>query len=274
MANKKRKRPAQRPPVRRGAAPVGADERPDAGNNLSSTGGRRQSGPSTKPPGGGANVARRDRKDQARQARERARKQMARRSAIRRAVVFLAVGAVALGTLWYLNRSAAPKPLPAEARAAADAAGCGPIEAPAATPDRTHLQSGETYAYSDHPATSGPHDPAPLGIPPHTYDQPIPETQAVHNLEHGSVIAYYRDGGDGALSDEAVGALAEVADASRSTIAAPHAELAPGTALAVTAWNKLLECTGPVSGDQARQIVQGFISAYECTSNAPEANNC
>jgi hypothetical protein len=199
---------------------------------------------------------------------------MARRSVVRRGAVFLVVGAVALGALWYLNRAAAPKPLPEEARVAADAAGCGQIESPTATPDRTHLQSGETYLYPEQPATSGAHDPAPLGIPPHSYDQPIPETQAVHNLEHGSVIAYYRDGGDGALSDEAVGALVEVADASQSTIAAPYAELAPGTALAVTAWNKILECTGPVSGDQARQILQGFISAYECTSNAPEANLC
>ncbi len=199
---------------------------------------------------------------------------MARRSVIRRGIVFVVVGVVALGALWYLNRAAAPIPLPAEARAAADAAGCGQIETPAATADRTHLQSGETFAYPDHPATSGAHDPAPLAIPPHTYDQPVPETQAVHNLEHGSVIAYYRDSGDGALSDEAIQALGEVADASRSTISAPYAELAPGTALAVTAWNKLLECSGPVSGDQARQILQGFISAYECTSNAPEANLC
>ena len=198
---------------------------------------------------------------------------MVRRSATRRGLVFLAVGAAALGTLWYLNRAASPKPLPPEARVAADAAGCGQIETPTATPDRTHLQSGQSYAFVDHPATSGPHDPTPLPIPPHTYDQPIPETQAVHNLEHGAVIAYYRADGDGALAPDAVQALDDVADTSKSTIAAPYAELAPGTSLAVTAWNKLLECSGPVSADQARLILQGFISAYECTSNAPEAAN-
>jgi hypothetical protein len=216
-------------------------------------------------------MARRDRKEQARLARERARKRMVRRSVMRRGLVFAVAGVVALGTLWYLNRAASPKPLPAEARAAADAAGCGQIEAPTATPDRTHLQSGQPYAYVDHPATSGPHDPTPLAIPPHTYDQPIPETQGVHNLEHGAVIAYYRGDGDGALSPDAVQSLEAVADASKSTIAAPYAELPSGTSLAITAWNKLLVCSGPVNADQARQILQGFISAYECTSNAPEA---
>jgi hypothetical protein len=186
----------------------------------------------------------------------------------------MATGLVALGVLWWLNRAAAPKPLPPEARAAADAAGCGQIGTPDVNPSRAHLQSGQSTTYPDTPAVAGAHDPNPLPIPPHTYDQPIQETAAVHNLEHGAVIAYYRADGDGALSQDAIQALNDVADASTYSIAAPYPNLPNGTQLDLLAWNKLLSCTGPVSADQARSIFSGMITAYQCTSNAPEPQNC
>jgi len=39
---------------------------------------------------------------------------------------------------------------------------------------------------------------------------------------------------------------------------------------AVTAWNKLLTCPGTVTASQATTIAKGFMTAFECTSNAPE----
>ena len=42
---------------------------------------------------------------------------------------------------------------------------------------------------------------------------------------------------------------------------------------AVTAWNKLLTCPGTVTASQATTIAKGFMTAFECTSNAPEATS-
>src|SRR5438094_749670 len=78
------------------------------------------------------------------------------------------------------------------------------------------------------PATSGPHDPSPLPIPPHVYPAPIPETKAVHNLEHGAVILYYRQSGDGALGQAIVDRLATIAKTSNNTILAPYPNLPSG----------------------------------------------
>jgi hypothetical protein len=224
-------------------------------------------------PRGGANQARRERKEQARRNREIQRKRAARRASFRRASTFFVVGLVAIGAFWYFNRAPAVKPLAAEVRTVADAAGCGAITVPeGSAPSRDHLASGASYDYPNHPATAGPHDPSPLSIPPHVYTDPIPhETQAVHNLEHGSVIAYYRADGADALSAKAVTALDAVAEGSKNSIAAPYAQLPDGTQVAIVAWNKLMSCTGPMSADQATTVFQGFIDSYQCTDNAPES---
>jgi hypothetical protein len=224
------------------------------------------------PPRGGANQARRERKEQARRYREIQRKRAARRASFRRASIFFAVGLVAIGAFYWFNRAPGVKPLAAEVRTVADAAGCGAITAPeGSAPSRDHLASGASYDYPNHPATAGPHDPSPLPIPPHTYTDPIKETQAVHNLEHGSVIAYYRADGDGALGAKAVAGLDAVADRSKNSIAAPYAQLPDGTQVAFVAWNKLMSCAGPMSADQATTVFQGFIDSYQCTDNAPES---
>jgi Protein of unknown function (DUF3105) len=223
-------------------------------------------------PRGGANRARRERKEEARRHRELQRKRAARRAAFRRASIFFAIGLVAIGAFYWFNRPPGVTPLAAEVRVVADAARCGEITAPeGSAPSRDHIPADGTYDYPHLPATAGPHDPSPLPIPPHTYTDPISETKAVHNLEHGSVIAYYRADGDGALSARAVTALDTVADGSKNSIAAPYAQLPDGAQVAFVAWNKLMSCSGPMSAAQATTVFQGFIKSYECTSNAPES---
>jgi Protein of unknown function (DUF3105) len=140
------------------------------------------------------------------------------------------------------------------------------------SPDRSHLSPGGSYTYGQHPATSGPHDPSPLPIPPHVYPAPIPETKAVHNLEHGAVILYYRQSGDGALGPGIVARLTVIANHANNTILAPYPDLPSGESLALTAWNKLQTCPAGVTGSQARSISLGFIHGFACTRNAPEAN--
>ena len=50
----------------------------------------------------------------------------------------------------------------------------------------------------------------------------------------------------------------------------PYPSLPDGTALAFTAWNKLLTCPAKITADQAATVAQGFIDSFACTNNAPE----
>jgi hypothetical protein len=228
--------------------------------------------PAATPRSGGASTERRERKEQARQAREAARKRAQRSARIRRLSTFAVIGVVGVGIVYFLQRAASPRPIPQYAVDAADAAGCE-IQTPASSaPGGLHLDPGASYSYDEHPATSGYHDPSPFDIPPRVYTEPIQETRAVHNLEHGAVILYYRQSGDGALPPAIVSRMTTVANESHNTILAPYAQLPDGTALALAAWNKLQTCPATVTGPQARDIARGFIDAYLCTSNAPEGN--
>ena len=245
MANKKRRKP--RPPA---TAPSASGPKP-----------------------GGANPDRRERKELARQAKETERKRAQRSARMRRVATFSLIGVIGVGIVFYLQRAASPRPIPQNAVDAAQAAGCSAVETPASSaPGGLHLDPGASYTYDQHPATSGYHDPSPLSIPPRVYPAPIQETRAVHNLEHGAVIMYYRQSGDGALPKEIVDRLTTIANDSHNVILAPHEQLPQGTALAFAAWNKLQTCPATVSGAQAGDIARGFIAAFVCTSNAPEGN--
>lgn len=233
---------------------------------------RPTSGGPTAPADPGASATeRRDRKDQARLAKEAARKRARRSAKMKRVTSFAVVAAVGIGVFAFLQRASSPGSIPQAAIAAAEAAGCGGVETPASSaPGGLHLESGASYSYDQHPATSGYHDPSPLAIPPHVYPAPIAETRAVHNLEHGAVIMYYRQSGDGALAQPILDRMTTIANATDNVILAPYAQLPEGTALALAAWNKLQTCPAGVSGPQAREIALGFIHAFVCTSNAPE----
>jgi hypothetical protein len=245
MANKKKRRPRNRPRA---------------------TGGERTDGA---PRGGGA-PPRRDRKAQARQARDDARRRAQRARALQRAGLFAISGAVAIGVLWWFQRAPAPSAIPQTAVQAAQAAGCTTVQTPVSDPVRTHLQPGESYTYDQHPATSGPHDPSPLPSSPAVYTAPVEETRAVHFLEHAGVILYYRADGDGALPKDVVDALDTVATDRPNTLAAPYPDLPAGQSIALAAWNKLQTCPGNVTAVQATTIANGFDDAFVCTSNAPE----
>ncbi len=180
---------------------------------------------------------------------------------------------VAIGIVFFFQRAASPREIPEAAIQAAEAAACSTIDSPVSSaPGNQHLEAGASYTYDQHPATSGFHDTSPMPIPPHVYDAPLLETKAVHNLEHGAVIMYYRGSGDGALSAAKVARLTTIANATDNVILAPYEGLPDGAALALTAWNKLQTCPAAVSGPQTTTIARGFIEGFVCTSNAPEGN--
>lgn len=249
---KKRRRPRTRPSAN---APPG------------STG----QSPAPAPPRAAVGEQRRAHKEEARRAREASRKRAQRRRVVSRTIRIGLVAAVAVAVVLFLTRAGAPGDVPEAALQAAEAAGCGDVRTPAGSaPGSQHLPAGQTFTYDQHPATSGQHAPAPLPAEPHVYTSPVPETNAVHNLEHAYVLIYYRADGPDALPSEVVDELARLAESEDKVIMAPHPSLDQGTSLALTAWNKLWECPAGVSSTQARTISSGFIDAYRGTSNAPE----
>jgi hypothetical protein len=253
VANKKKKR-------RRPAAPA-------PGTSSSSASGRTPSA-----------QTRREHKEAARLRREQEAKAAMRRNAFKRAAIGGVVGVVVfVGVTWFVNRAPAPTPLPQTVIDTALAASCADLVTPSADPARDHLDAGAPYTYDQHPATSGPHDPYPLPDQPRVYTAAdlasYHETQAVHSLEHGSVIVYYRPSGDpGGLPSTVVDQLASVATGDRSTYLIPYPSLPDGTAVAFTAWNKLLTCPAKITPEQAVTVAQGFITSFVCTSNAPEGS--
>jgi hypothetical protein len=237
---------------------------------------RPRSGTPPQPKAADTAAERHDKKAAKREREERARKAQARKGMFRRALIGGAVGLVAFATITWISRP----PAPTEFRTHTDAlnasihGGCGEVVTPTADPDRRHLAAGEPYDYTDHPATSGPHDPNPLPDQPRIYTDvsTYRETMAVHTLEHGAVIMYYRPSSDPqGLPANVVDALKPVTQTTKATYLIPYPDLPSGTALAFTAWNKLLECPNTIPADDARSVADGFATSYECTSNAPEA---
>jgi hypothetical protein len=220
---------------------------------------------------GGANIGRRERKDEARRARERARKQAARRARTRRGVSLLVAGGVGLGVVWFINRAAPPDQLSAQSQATVTAAGCsGPTEVlQSDPPGGQHLGAGESPSYTQTPATSGVHAPGSLPTDPNVFTEPVEESLAVHFMEHAGIVLYYRQG---SVPQEVVDRLATVANQERNTLLAPYPDLPEGQDLAFATWNRVLTCPEGVTADDAGQIARGFADAYVCTSVGPEPN--
>jgi uncharacterized protein DUF3105 len=228
---------------------------------------RVQQAPVTSPPPG----ARQERKEAARKERERIIRAARRRRLLGRAarwgVVVLALAGV---TAFVGYRIIQDRNLIRRADAAAEAIGCNEIQ-DLPSEGRQHLQAGsQPPEYGTTPGTSGPHSPVPLPSDVHVYDEPVPEAQAVHNLEHAYVIMYYRAQGEQALPQNVREALADLARSEQKVILAPYPELPEGTSLTFAAWTKLQECPRVTNADSAVLAAQGFIKRFRGTDNAPE----
>ena len=224
-------------------------------------------------PRGGANLERRDRKEEARRQREAEYRRARRRSAVRRTFTSMGIAVLAVGAIVLFRSFGGPNEIPQAAVRAARDTGCTEVDQPAASaPSGQHLQPGQQYTYTDTPATSGLHDPSPLPDDPKVYEEQPPETRAVHSLEHGAVVVYYLPEANGGLPQDVVDRLTQIAEESNATFLAPYPTLTPETALTLTAWNRRQSC--PTGADltpaTAATIVNGFVNAFECTGNAPE----
>lgn len=103
---------------------------------------------------------------------------------------------------------------------------------------RTHittLNPKPPIKYNSFPPTSGPHYyiPAVWG----SYDSPVSEYQAVHNLEHGGIVIQYGPG----VSEASISQIADFYQSDPvALLVAPFPKL--GNKISVTAWTHLALC--------------------------------
>lgn len=115
---------------------------------------------------------------------------------------------------------------------------------------RNHTAQGITQFYNTNPPSSGPHwpNPAKNGI----YDNPLPDEQIVHNLEHGYVwISYKPDAGD-----EVINKLKEIVKKDDWKVILEPREKNEQT-IALAAWGRTLNLA-----ELDEQKVEDFIRTY------------
>lgn len=211
-----------------------------------------------------------ERKEQARKERERRLKLARRRQRLRRARKWgvVAGAAAVIGVIVLV--ATRPSEVEERAAAAAQRIGCGETETAQDIPS----EHSEPFALgrNGEPANVGNHSASPLPPEPDVYEQPIPEPQAVHNLEHGYVILYYQAEGDAALPDDVREELTDLAEGEEKVFLAPYDGLQEDTSLALTAWRKLQTCPPPENPDDAAAAARGFIEQFRSGGLAPEPN--
>jgi hypothetical protein len=119
-----------------------------------------------------------------------------------------------------------------------------------------HITEGQAIPYPSYPPTSGPHWPASTSWGFHT--ESVPDERAVHNLEHGGVVASYNNVPPASLS--ALQALLTTYPKDKygevKLVIRPYDKIAPGT-IVLTAWDWIDELS---AYDEAR--VRRFLDAH------------
>lgn len=119
-----------------------------------------------------------------------------------------------------------------------------------------HLPLGEDHDYPQSPAVGGDH--GPVWIECGVYDDPLPEVNAVHDLEHGSTWITYRPED---VDADGIDRLADQLPA--NGLLSPYPDQA--APVVITVWGRQLELTGP---DDPRITL--FIAEYGAGDTAPE----
>jgi hypothetical protein len=119
-----------------------------------------------------------------------------------------------------------------------------------------HIAEGTPITYPSYPPTYGPHwgTPATWGF----HSEVVPDERAVHNLEHGGVVASYNN-----IPAESLAALQSLLTTypkdkygEVKLLIRPYDKIAPGT-IALTAWEWIDELP---AYDEAR--VRNFLNAH------------
>ncbi len=172
----------------------------------------------------------------------------------RSALIFGGIGAVILAiiiavTVVIVNQ--------VQVNNAAREAAAKPIEGVATFEDLGREHTDEEVTYEQSPPVGGDHSPAWLncGI----YTEPVPDTNAVHSLEHGAVwISYQPD-----LASTEIDALTDLVGTRSYVVLSPHAD--QESPIAATAWGLQLEVD---SADDPR--LAAFMEKYIQGEQTPE----
>jgi Protein of unknown function (DUF3105) len=224
--------------------------------------------------------ARAEKKEQARRERERRIKAARRHQRVRRATRWGIAAVVVLGIAGgiYLG-TREDRELRRDAEQAAERLNGtaiqtrqGEVDAAAALDQQTLHSPPFAQGQNGEPVTAGPHS-NPLTTPPFVYEQPIPEANAVHNLEHGYVIVYYAADGENALADDIRTELEGYVEGEGDKILmAPYPDLA--NSLALLAWGKMQTFDPPEGADPADAVTvaRSFVDQFRSGGLAPEPN--
>jgi hypothetical protein len=196
-------------------------------------------------------------KDPAKEAEKRARREERkaheeaekRREARRRQVRLVGIGAVAVLIAVVVGFWLSQRLFPAELVGVEQPTNLG----------RGHIAAGEPANYATATPTSGPHAASSprCGI----YAQQMPAEFAVHALEHGVVVIWYRQD----LEDEVVAALGEIVDGfDDRVIVSPNAAMTDP--IVATAWNRLKRY------ESVEPEIEEFITTYR--GRGPERIGC
>ncbi len=196
-------------------------------------------------------------KDPAKEAEKRARREERkaheeadkRREARRRQVRMAGIGAVGVLIALVVGFWLSQRLFPAELVGVEQPTNLG----------RGHIAAGEPANYATATPTSGPHaaSSARCGI----YTQQLPAEFAVHALEHGAVVIWYRHD----LEDEVGAALRDIVDDfDERVIPSPNANMTEP--IVATAWNRLKRY------ESVEPEIEEFITTYR--GRGPERIGC
>lgn len=157
---------------------------------------------------------------------------------------------------------------PAESNRLAAAAGCDPVENPSIiTTQPSHINPPARATYNTNPPTSGQHYFA-AGVGPLTtgiHRAPVQYEGAVHNLEHGHVVIYYKE----SIPQPMANILAKVVRTNPEWIMlAPNTDPGMQSTIAFTAWGHLQECKNPNEAG-LEGAAMDFVKRFR--DNAPES---
>lgn len=218
---------------------------------------------------------RRERARRERREKEEAEAKAQQRRRIMTVLITIAAIAGIFSLFWFTREPPAEGDITI-ARAAAEeafqAAGCQEVTATTGG-NAEHLSEPAPppeQLYQQFPTASGPHFPAtaPIGA----FDDPLDERLTTHNLEHGSIVAWYASGY--AQADE-VRAWAEERNragfdrgSGAGIIAAPYERgLPPGKNVALRGWGVAVDCE-----EFDRTVADAFvIDNFGTHGQAPEA---
>lgn len=155
------------------------------------------------------------------------------------------------------------------AEEAARRGGCTEIRT---TPDEgnAHVPEGDPPPeYRTTPAASGPHRSRSLPPEISVYHEPVDEPAAVHNLEHGYVLIYYRTEDPG-VSAEVVALFEGLTREFDKVIVAPYPDLPEEAGTAMVAWRRLQRCPPTIAASDAETVARSFVLRFAGTDVAPE----